>query len=101
MFDLIWRWLSWSGQPSEEATPSLLGLDPSSGGTGFSPDPEVDERLRLCLAAMPVIAREVYLLRMIDHMPIDRIAIRLAIPREAVVRNLRNALRVLNVDARP
>ena len=75
----------------------LLGLD-----AFLRSDPNLETpiewEMQHRLAAMSVMAREVYLLRTVDRMPIDDIAQRLAIPRRAAVRYLTQAIVTLSAS---
>jgi DNA-directed RNA polymerase specialized sigma24 family protein len=76
------------GKASHEPLPPLL--------FGLDTDPivaplEVHEVYRR-LAAMPIMVREIYLLRVVERLPIDQIAARLAVPRREVIRNLARAI---------
>jgi DNA-directed RNA polymerase specialized sigma24 family protein len=71
----------------EPLPPSLLGLDTDP----IVEPPEVHEAYRR-LAAMPIIVREIYLLRVVERLSIDQIAARLAVARREVIRNLARAI---------
>lgn len=54
-----------------------------------------EDRTAERLAALPPMVREVFLLRVLERMPMDQIAHQLAISREEAARNLRRAVRAL------
>jgi DNA-directed RNA polymerase specialized sigma24 family protein len=71
----------------EPLPPSLLGLD-----TDPIVEPAEVHEVHRRLAAMPIMVREIYLLRVVERLPIDKIAARLAVPRREVIRNLARAI---------
>ena len=44
---------------------------------------------------MPIMVREIYLLRIVDGIPIDELADRLALPRRKVIESMAKAIEIL------
>ena len=92
MIDLVMRLRN--RLPQKPAPLSLLGVN-----SFLDDDPVLEpaeaREIHRRLAAMPIMVREIYLLRMVDGLPIDRIAERLALPRRKVIESMAKAVELL------